>query len=658
MNAAAPPDIRRPRSRDAWAAILLVGLTLATFWPVLANGFVSWDDPGYVTGNSRVAGGLGASAAAWAFTTGAQGNWHPLTWLSHMIDVSLFGLDPTGHHLVSLLLHAGNVLLLFLFLRRATGATWRSALVAALFAVHPTRVESVAWIAERKDLLSALFLLLALLAWTSWVRRPRPARYAAVAVFLALALMSKPMPVTAPFLLLLLDAWPFRRFAGGEKSWGGVGRRLVLEKLPLFALAAASSVVTILVQRGGAAVQSLEQFPAGDRLANALLAWVGYVGKTFWPADLAFFYPYPRSFDGLSLALAVATLCAVSWAAITLSRRAPWLLTGWFWFAGMLVPVIGLIQVGAQSMADRYTYLPLAGLFLVVVWGAADLLSGRRVARFAAAAAAVVTILALAALARGQVRTWKDSETLFRHALAVTEDNHVAHDLLGVELLRQGRIGEAEEQLRRSIAVAPDYAPAHNNLGVALAGRGRFDEALRHYRTALELVPDYDEARNNLGVALAGLGRIDEALEQFEVARRLDPDDAEVHQNLGIAWTMRGNTARALESYLEALRLDPDLHEVAITAARILATHPDDSLRDGAVAVQLAERACGSASVPPWWLDTLAAAYAEVGRWKEAVAAAERAVRAAVAAGDTVAADGTRERLALYRERRPYRDVE
>jgi tetratricopeptide (TPR) repeat protein len=665
-EAATPRRVLRPP--DIYIGAALVLLVLVAFWPLLDNGFVSFDDPGYVTDNPQVGAGLTLDGTRWAFTTGAQGNWHPLTWLSHMLDVTLFGLDPRGHHLTSLLLHLGSSLLLFVFLGRATGAPWLSGFVAGLFAVHPLRVESVAWVAERKDVLSALFFMLTLLAWLAYARRPRPGRYLRVSLLFALGLLAKPMLVTLPFVLLLLDFWPLNRVPADQapsrtrlpafpRLERATWRRLIVEKLPLLALALASSVLTFLVQRSGAAVNTLEQHPVTDRLANAALAYLGYLRRLAWPDDLAFFYPLPERFSVLPVLLAAALLLALSLVALRMARRAPYLFTGWYWYVGMLVPVIGLVQVGGQSMADRYTYLPLIGLSIALAWGVDDLLGGWRHRSLVLGTVACVTLLALVPLTRSHVRYWKDSVTLYERALSVTEGNFKAHDLLGVEMFRLGRLDEAIEHYEAALRHAPGYAFTHNNLGVALERQGRSDEAIEHYRAALEANERYAEAHGNLGIALAGRQRLDEAIVHFQRAVELDPDDADAQQNLGLAWSVAGEPARALPHYLAALRLDPDLHVVALAAARILATDPDPALRDGAEAVRLAEHAIRSlGNRDPRWLDTLAAAYAESGRFEDAVRTAALAAEIAESRGDAPLADRIRGREALYRTGSPYRE--
>ena len=451
---------------------LLALLTLAVYLPVLAHGFIRFDDPYYVTRNPGVQAGLTWEGIAWALTANVASNWHPLTLLSHMLDCELFGMDPMGHHLTSLLLHTASVVLLFEVLRRMTGSVWRSAAVAALFAIHPTHVESVAWIAERKDVLSGFFWMLTLLAWERYVRQPSRKRYAAVALALAAGLLSKPMVVTLPFVLLLLDVWPFER------------KIRVKEKLPLFALAAASCVVTVIAQSG--AIGMASRFPMNLRLANAVLSYVKYLGKTLVPTRLAVFYPMPAEFPAWKVAGAALLLVLLT----VLALRAPRYVTvGWLWFLGTLVPVIGIVQVGGQAMADRYLYLPSIGLFLIAVWG------------FPRKAFWIPVLLALAITTRLQLRHWQDSESLFRHAAAVTEGNFIAHLHLAQIHADRGERGPALEHFRTTLEIRPGMWQAQASLGNTLRRWGRPDKALPHLRNAVRLRPHDPRLRQALAEA-------------------------------------------------------------------------------------------------------------------------------------------------------------
>jgi hypothetical protein len=488
-------------ARRAWLSLGLAALTVVVFLPVRGHEFVSLDDNVYVRVNPNVADGATWRAVRWAFTSGYAANWHPLTWISHMFDVSLFGMDAGAHHVTSLVLHVANTLLLFDVLRRATDAPGRSAFVAALFAVHPLHVESVAWVAERKDVLSTLFLLLTLEAYVSWVRAPSVRRYALVLLAFAAGLMSKPMLVTLPFALLLLDAWPLRRMTDAAAA-----RRLVVEKIPLFALAAASCVVTFAAQRAEGAVAGFETRPLMDRVVGAPVTYVVYIRKMLAPTDLAAMYAQARPYAAWTGAVAAAALALVTWIAVRQRRARPWFLVGWLWFLGTLVPVIGLVQVGMQSMADRYTYVPLVGLFVVVAWGGAELVDADR-RRAVAAALATATVVACAVLARRQVEVWRDGETLWRHAVAVDPDNPAARNFLGSQMCFLERYDEAARQFREMIRLTPDSATAHNNLAFALRARGDLEGAAAEYREALRLKPDLAEASDDLRSVLTQLGR-------------------------------------------------------------------------------------------------------------------------------------------------------
>jgi tetratricopeptide (TPR) repeat protein len=555
-----------PRRLLAPAAALLL-LALA-FLPALGNGFVDYDDPVYVTENPAVLRGLGAAGLAWALTDTHAANWHPLTWLSHMLDVTLFGVRPAGHHLTSLVLHAAAAVALLAALAALTGAVWRSAAVAALFLVHPLRVESVAWVSERKDVLSGLLFMLVLLAYERHARRPSGARAAAVAALFALGLAAKPMLVTLPFVLLLLDWWPLGRLRGaGLRGLAAAAR----EKAPLFALAALASAVTLYAQRAGGATRLNEAFPLGVRIANAFAAAAGYLGKALWPAHLASFYPHlGRDLPPWQAALSALLLAGVTAAALRWWRRSPWLPAGWLWYLGMLVPVSGVVQVGLQSMADRYTYLPLVGVAIAAVWSV-DALTRRfprRAVLLAPAAALLLGALALATWR--QTGVWKDADTLLANDLEVNSggaalrpppadpralaelqaaaaarpDDAAARNALGAALARAGRVDEAVAQFRRALQLAPGSAEAHYNLGLAYDVLGLRESADREYRQTLRLAPGHAPACNNLGVNLALDGRHAEAVAWFERALRLRPDFAEARFNLVQSQALLGTRGR------------------------------------------------------------------------------------------------------------------
>jgi tetratricopeptide (TPR) repeat protein len=549
-GAATRPGARRV----AWICAGLVALTAAVFAPVRSHEFVSWDDAAYVYQNPHVAAGLTRDGVRWAFTTFEQGNWHPLTWLSHMLDVQLFGMDAGAHHVVGVALHALNALLLFDVLRRMTGAPGRSAFVAAVFAVHPMHVESVAWAAERKDLLSALFLMLSLEAYVAYVRRPGTGRYLALCACFAAGLAAKPMIVTLPFVLLLLDHWPLARTAASPRPWGP----LVREKLPLFALAAASCAVTIAAQRSARAVAPADLFPLGDRLANASMSYVAYAAKTLWPARLAVLYPYPAAFPGWQTAATALLLAVVTVAAVRGARRRPYAAVGWLWFVGTLVPVIGIVQVGSQAMADRYSYVPMIGLLVAVAWGVPELVAARPRWNAALPVAAALAIAACAVAARRQVETWNDSGTLWEQALECTSGNVIAQINRGAWLVDHGRTDEALPLLADAVRVAPGHPEAQNNLGHALRRQGKLDEAIVHFREALRLKPEFAAAYDNLGLALLQQGKLDEAIANLSEALRLAPGLADAHRNMSAALADAGRPEAAIDEAVAAVRLEPD----------------------------------------------------------------------------------------------------
>lgn len=579
----------------------LAAITIVAYSAVHTFAFVDYDDIDYIRSNPHVAAGLTWAEIRWALTAGYLANWHPLTWMSHMLDVQLFGMNAGRHHVVSLLLHVLNTVLLFGVLRRMTASTNRSLFVAALFAVHPLHVESVAWAAERKDVLSTLFLMLALWAYCGYVRRPAMRSYLPVALLFGLGLMAKPMLVTLPLLLLLLDVWPLRR---------PLTRAVLIEKIPLFALAAASAVVTVIVQRRGGAVMRLDQVPLGLRLANVPLAYVHYIGKMFWPFHLVAMYPLPQSIDVLHVVWALGLLAAITGLVIYYRRPRPYLLVGWSWFLVALVPVIGIVQVGAQASADRYTYVPLIGLFLMLAWGVPDVFASSARSATLLRFAGGFVIASCAALTALQVRYWRDSLALWQHAVDATPDNYFAQESLGYVYWERGNVDEALRHYYRSLRLRPDFAETHNNIGVALASRGQLKTAVSYFRDAIRLKPGFVAARDNLnatlariqtldaqlaqyredvrarpgdfrahnelGAALASEGRVDEAIEQFMAALRIDSTQADVHFNLGVMFERQGGTAAAAAAFATALRYNP-LHAAARSELAALSAHSSAS---------------------------------------------------------------------------------
>lgn len=549
------------------ACLLLVVLTLGIYWSVTGHDFVDYDDGDYVKGNSQVQAGLSAAGVQWAFTTGHASNWHPLTWLSHMLDVSLFGPKAGGHHLTSLIIHCANSVLVFLLLRALTGASWGCFIVASLFAWHPLHVESVAWVSERKDVLSAFFALLSLWAYAEYVKRRSVAvggkarRWFVISLaFLVLGLLSKPMLVTLPCVMLLLDYWPLGRVPAETGATAARFKgffRLAVEKLPFFALSLASSIVTFLVQRKGGAVSPLESLPVGARLANAAMSYARYLRKTFWPDDLSVLYPHPGHWPASQVIGATALLLVLTLAAFLLRKRMPYVFVGWLWFVGMLVPVIGLVQVGIQSMADRYTYLPLLGIFLALVWSGAASVERWMVLHLPVSIVAGMAVGGCAVLTVNQVGIWTNSEALFGHAVRVTEKNYLAYNNLGFYLSSQGRTAEALTNYEASLRINPNYADAHNNLGHALAQRKQYAEAIVHYRVGLRTAPENTEIHNNLGNALSESGELDAAMAEYRFVLKRNPKHADAHNNLGIALAMRGKLDEAMEHFNLALRYKP-----------------------------------------------------------------------------------------------------
>ena len=539
-----------------WVAAVLVAIILFIYAPVRHYGFLSFDDPEYVSENAQVIRGLTGQGVLWAFTTGHASNWHPMTWLSHMLDIQMYGMNAGRHHFTSLLLHLANALLLFGILYRTTGAWRRSAMVAVLFAAHPLHVESVAWVAERKDVLSTLFWMLTMHAYVSYVGKPRLGRYLAVVAVFALGLMSKPMLVTLPLVLLLLDVWPLDRvrFEAGQRQ---VWLRMVREKIPLFMLAAASMIVTILAQWRGGAVQNFEVAPLYQRAANALVSYVAYLGQMVWPRNLAAYYPYAP----LSLWLVAASalvFIAVSVFVIRFSRSRPYLFVGWLWYVFTLVPVIGLIQVGGQARADRYTYIPLIGVFIIGAWGIAIVLERWRYRSAALQVAACILVCALAAGARSQVRYWESDLALWEHAVQTTSDNPFARTNLGFALIDRGDFAAGIEQYTEALKIKPDSAETRNALGTALLKQGQLDAAMEQFAMVLRIKPGFAEAHSNRGMVLAQRGDTEEAFSEFRKALEISPENPKVQYNFGFALAGQGKLDEAMSYYRKALTIKPD----------------------------------------------------------------------------------------------------
>jgi tetratricopeptide (TPR) repeat protein len=726
-------SIASPQSKSAshrqvlGVCFFLVAITWLVFGQTIRYDFVNYDDNDYVYANPAITSGLTPHGIIYAFTGGHARNWHPLTTLSHMLDCQLWGVHAGGHHFTNIVLHTVAIVLLFLVLKQMTGAIWQSAFVAALFAIHPLRVESVAWVSERKDVLSAIFFILTLGAYVHYARAQSLGRYLTMSILFALGLMSKPMLVTVPLVLLLLDYWPLKRFAAGIPL-----KRLILEKVPLFMLSVAAGVAALLLQRSGMA--AVEKLPLVWRIGNGFVSCVIYIKQMIWPVDLAVFYPHRG--DQLpvwKIGLAIVLLGMVTAGVIALRRKRPYLITGWFWYLVMLLPVIGLIQVGSQAHADRYTYLPQIGLYLLGVWTITDALASRlvpgrirggRLQRRVLTVTASVAVIILAWRAHDQVSYWRNGESLWRHALAVTSGNFMAHDGLGDYLANRGRLDEAIAEFQKALNIAPGYPEietnlilaltregrtdeaithlqallkehpndaqthyslgnalrkkgdlqgaiaayekavsiqgrypaAHYGLGFTLDQNGQIDEAIAHYREAVREQPDYPEAYYLLGNDLLQQGRVEDAIVAYEQALKSRPTYPEVEKNVGLALLQKGRPSEAIAHWHNALAAQSDSVDSLNNLAWVLATFPESWIRNRQQALVLAERANQlSGGNSPSILRTLAAAYAENGRFTEARVTAERGVQLANAQDNPALANILQGDLARYRINAPVR---
>jgi tetratricopeptide (TPR) repeat protein len=697
---------------DRWKAalccLLLAGGILAVYWPVTSFEFINFDDPIYVARNPHVQAGLRWASLGWAWRATDAANWHPLTWISLMLDCQLHGLQAGKHHLTSVLLHVANACLLFLVWRRMTGRLGRSFLVAALFAWHPLRVESVAWISERKDVLSTFFLMLTLYAYVRYAearmsgcklqvagsRLPekknlqpstfnlQPWRYYCLALcFFALGLLSKPMLVSLPFLLMLLDYWPLGRIAAkdrpGEGQSAGQGegslsrasgllatistkaglKTLLWEKAPFLLLAALSAATTLWVQRSGHAMPAEDALPAEPRFANAIESYYRYIGKMLWPAHLAVFYIYGHPTLSRLTLLGGAILLAVSVFLLFL-RRFPYLPVGWFWYVGTLIPVIGLVQVGGQAMADRYTYIPSIGLAILAVFAISDLAGRFRLGQTVSSAVAVVLLAGMLLATRQQVQCWRNDETLYRHAIAVTSGNFVAYNNLGTALDAEHRYEEAVDCFNEAVRCWPAYADAYCNLASAYLSLKQPVKATAELQIALKLNPNRPTAHYLLANQLLAAGHSAEAAEHYRAALALKPYYAEPHYQLAILSLPRGDFDEAIRQFREAIRLKPDWIEALNNLSWLLATCPDGRYRDGTQALAMASQVLALARTSePSALDTLAAAYAENGQYTNAAATARRALHLAQTSGLPALTNEITTHLLLYEKNQPYREA-
>ena len=555
-------------------SLFLVTITFLAYCQVLDFEFTNYDDDVYVTENPHIKNGLTRESVIWAFTTSHHANWFPMTWLSHILDYQFYGLNPKGHHLTNLLFHIASALILFIVLLRMTGALWQSCFVAALFALHPLNVESVAWVAERKNVLSTFFWLLTMWAYIHYVEKPGIKRYGLVALFFALGLMSKPMLVTLPFVLLMMDYWPLKRLEFGQEKGNDEitgeykGKRLniwrlIREKIPLFLLAAGSGIATFIVQKSGGALQGMEVNSLSARLTNAMVSYLEYLKKTVWPEGLAVFYPHL----GNALAVWKGILCGmvlvgITAVAIKVIRKTPYLAFGWFWYLGTLVPVIQIVQTGPHAMADRYVYVPLIGIFIIIAWGLPELMAKWRHRDKVLIILAGIFIPTLMVMTWIQVSHWKSSITLFKHAIRVTDKEYpgfaIVYNNLGDALLAERKNEEAISHFQTAIKLNPDHTKAHYNLGVVLQQKGNTNEAISHYKMAIKLNPDFAEAYNNLGNALLAEQKTEEAISHFQTAIKIKPDYADAYNNLGVALFNAKMTEEAITYYKEAIRIQPD----------------------------------------------------------------------------------------------------
>ena len=621
--------------------LIYVGLALATiaaFEPVLHNQFINFDDDDYVTENPQVNSGLTSRSIIWAFTSSHSFNWHPLTWLSHMLDCQLFGLNPSWHHLTSLLFHIANTLLLFYVLKRMTGTVWQSAFVAAAFALHPFHVESVAWVAERKDVLSGFFWMLTMAAYIRYAQRPAIGRYLLVVLVFSLGLMAKPMLVTLPFVLLLLDYWPLGRFQWGRQSSGKNLRQfesaevscqkttaylLVGEKVPLFILAVISSIVTFIIQQSEGAVARIENIPLSFRISNAVVSYVSYISKMIYPSRLAVFYPIQSS--GLPAWQPIVSLIILAGASIGVvctARRYRYLVVGWLWYLVTLLPVIGLVRVGGQAMADRYTYLPSIGIFIVFAWGAAELFVRWRYRKIVLGITAGVVLALLLICTRRQVSYWRDSLTLFGHALTVMENNYVAHNNYGLALLENGQADEAFTHFTEALRINPRSSFARVNIGIDYLKQGKFNEAIVYLNEALHLRPDWAQVYYYLGQAYSQQGKYELAIENYNQAVQLEPNNPDVINQLGMVLEKQGKVEQAINEWEKVLKLEPNYADAHFNLGLALAWQKkyDDAARHFTEALRLR----------PDWAEAyyyLGLAYTRQGKYEQAVGNYKEALR-------------------------------
>ena len=547
---------------DYWIAFCLVLASLAVYGPVADYPFINLDDSLYVFENPHIREGLSLKGIRWALTATYASNWHPLTWLSHMTDITLFGMYPGRHHLTNLYLHVLNSLVLFLLLKRIVGGDWKCGMVAILFALHPINVESVVWVAQRKTLICALFWILTVWSYSRYAENPGVGRYMAVLLCFVLGFLAKPAIVSLPIILLFLDHWPLDRYSTGcvlfsIKSRAPM-RGLILEKIPLFLLAAVGSILTYGAQKSGGAVTTLTVLPLDVRISNAVISYISYLKKTFLPLHLSILYPHPQSIPGWQVAGSALLLGLISFLAVKAVRRHPYVMVCWLWYGVALIPMIGIVQVGVQAMADRYAYIPLIGIFILLVWSMADISSNWGYRKIKLASIAGILIITLIGITRAQVQTWRNSISVFGHALSATTGNYLAHNQMGMALAGLGRIDEALIHYAKAIEINPKFESAHFSVGVALFLKGRFDEAADSFSRALKINPLNPETHNNLGAVRFRQGDINRAIRHFRRALSLDPRFADAHKNLAGAFYEKGAFSKAAVHYRSALQVSPD----------------------------------------------------------------------------------------------------
>jgi tetratricopeptide (TPR) repeat protein len=653
------------KNRPRWKYIIclfLVVTTLAVYWQVSNYEFLNYDDDLYISKNYHVKAGLNMSGLIWSFTTAKMNYWLPLTWLSHMLDFQLYGMNAGGHHMTSLLFHIINTLLLFFLFKRMTGDIWKSAFASALFALHPLHVESVAWVAERKDVLSTFFWLLTMMAYCRFVEKPVLTRYFILLLFFVLGLMSKPMLVTLPFVLLLMDFWPFGRLQLGQVIQTDVVQTqktsilyLIGEKVPLFLLTAVASVAAYITQKKGGALARMDFALFKIQIANALVSYVSYIKKMIWPSQLAVFYPQPGTLQISKSVGAGLLLIALTVFVVNFWRRFPYLFVGWFWYIGTLVPVIGLVKVGGFAMADRYTYIPLIGLFIIIAWFIPDLVALRSHRKVLLATFAMLYLSVLMALTWKQVRYWENSTALFNHTLNVTTGNSLAHMKLGEALAEHNKNAEAIRHYLEALRINPDFVQVHFNLGDVHASLGNFEDAVYYYNEALQKKPDFAKAHNNLGNAMARQGNSEAAVYHYNEALKINPNYAGAYYNLGKIAANQGKIEEAILHYRKVLLLNPIMKEALYNLSWTLATHENDKIRNGEEAVKLAEKLCKITQYnQPLALDALAAAYAETGQFDAAVLTAQNALKLALVFGPEELVLGLKRRLLVYETGSPY----